>query len=89
MDAVEGEAEARKVGDLGFVRFLRQGVALEHFAGRIDDAEEFLAQVVELFLAERALQPDDEVGPDEAVGVEIVIEAQDFVARLGRRCRST
>src|SRR5882762_2813746 len=77
VDAVEGEAEAGEMGDFGFVGFLREGVAQKHFAGRIDDAEEFLAEMVELLFAQRALEADDEVGPDEAIRVEVVIELED------------
>ena len=67
MNAVEGQAKARQSGDVGFIRFLGQGVALEHFAGRIENAEEFLAQGVQLFLAERALKANDQIGADEAI----------------------
>src|SRR5579859_3715695 len=70
VDAVEGEAEARQVGDFRFVGFLGQGVALEYFAGRVKDTEEFVAQMFQLFLAELALKADDQVGANEAVGVK-------------------
>ena len=77
-----------EVGDFGFVGFLVQGIPLEHFAGRVEDAEEFPAQVAELFLAERALQADDEVGADEAVGNGSCDRSARYSRGLRSRCRS-
>ena len=83
MDAVEGEAQARQVRDFGFVAFLGQGVALEHFARRRENADKFLAKFFEFVLGERALEANDEIRPDKAIGMKITIEAQNLVARLG------
>ena len=71
MDAVEGKAETREMRDVGLVRLLGKGIALEISPGGSMMLRNSFFRWASFFIGERALQADDKIGADEAIGVEI------------------